>query len=191
MKEIEPIKGQEPEGWRKHLVWMRLKMEQAGFGFKLLYRGYRFSGKQDCEVCGFPFNEGDIRWLYKEWSVLFISEKDPVVHCMRCVPMNKKLMADEEQLRQWWMEQNAGRLLDYDVAMRLVGEDDWMERDMIKDLRAARPDLTIIRVTHRLQTAAEADHIIALDRGRVVASGSWSEVAETRRALAGGGNPAQ
>ena len=60
-----------------------------------------------------------------------------------------------------------------------------MERKMIGDLRDARPGLTVIQVTHRLQTAVDADHIVALDQGRVAASGSWDDIAETRQALAG------
>ena len=55
-----------------------------------------------------------------------------------------------------------------------------MEHDMIRDLRAARPGLTIIQVTHRLQTARDAEHIIALEQGRVAASGSWTQIGEAR-----------
>ncbi|WP_119166690.1 ABC transporter ATP-binding protein [Algihabitans albus] len=58
-----------------------------------------------------------------------------------------------------------------------------MEREMIADLRAARPDLTVIQVTHRLQTAAEADHIVALDHGRVAACGSWDQIGKTHLSL--------
>jgi len=51
-----------------------------------------------------------------------------------------------------------------------------LEKDMLQSLRTALPELTIIQVTHRLQAAENADEVIALDQGRVVAVGAWNEV---------------
>jgi ABC-type multidrug transport system fused ATPase/permease subunit len=51
-----------------------------------------------------------------------------------------------------------------------------LEQDMLRDLKAAMPDLTLIQVTHRLQHAEKADWIIALDKANLVAAGEWSRV---------------
>ncbi|WP_340117711.1 ABC transporter ATP-binding protein [Pelagibius sp. 7325] len=59
-----------------------------------------------------------------------------------------------------------------------------MERTMIADLRKARQDLTVIQITHRLQTAPSADNVIVLSQGRVAAQGPWSAIAEDVGALA-------
>lgn len=63
-----------------------------------------------------------------------------------------------------------------------------MEREMIRDLRMARPGLTLIQVTHRLQTARDAEHIIALERGHVAASGTWGDVEGASSAMLGHGS---
>jgi ABC-type transport system involved in cytochrome bd biosynthesis fused ATPase/permease subunit len=47
---------------------------------------------------------------------------------------------------------------------------------MLRELRSARSDLGVIQVTHRLQSAADADWVLALEGGRVVAHGEWSRV---------------
>jgi ABC-type bacteriocin/lantibiotic exporter with double-glycine peptidase domain len=58
-----------------------------------------------------------------------------------------------------------------------------LEREMLRVLKAALPDLTIVQVTHRLQSMANADWVIALDGGRLVASGSWQDtMAELKEA---------
>lgn len=54
-----------------------------------------------------------------------------------------------------------------------------LERELIKAMRIALPDLTVIQVTHRLQSAGDADWVIAVKDGRVLASGSWEDVQET------------
>jgi ABC-type multidrug transport system fused ATPase/permease subunit len=51
-----------------------------------------------------------------------------------------------------------------------------LERTLIKRIAQAIPDLTVIQITHRLQTASNADLIVVLDHGRVAASGSWDEI---------------
>ena len=52
-----------------------------------------------------------------------------------------------------------------------------LEYEMLSQLRAARPELTIIQVTHRLQSIACADWVIALEAGRVTAAGPPSQIA--------------
>lgn len=51
-----------------------------------------------------------------------------------------------------------------------------LEQEMLHALKLAMPDLTIIQVTHRLQAAEQADWIIALENGRIVAEGSKNSV---------------
>lgn len=51
-----------------------------------------------------------------------------------------------------------------------------LEQEMLNSLRLAMPGLTIIQVTHRLQAAEQADWIIALENGRIVAEGGWLAV---------------
>lgn len=54
-----------------------------------------------------------------------------------------------------------------------------LELRIIADIRAAFPGITIILVTHRLETAPAADHVILLDRGHVICEGPWREVMNT------------
>ena len=51
-----------------------------------------------------------------------------------------------------------------------------LEQEMLRSLRLAMPDLTLVQVTHRLQAAEQADWIIALENGRIVAEGDWPSV---------------
>ena len=51
-----------------------------------------------------------------------------------------------------------------------------LEQEMLRSLKLALPDLTIIQVTHRLQAAEQADWVIALENGHVVAEGGWQTV---------------
>jgi len=51
-----------------------------------------------------------------------------------------------------------------------------LEQEMLRSLKLAMPDLTIIQVTHRLQAAEQADWVIALENGRIVAAGGWQTV---------------
>lgn len=55
-----------------------------------------------------------------------------------------------------------------------------MEREMIADIRNKLPELTILQITHRLQTADGADHVISLENGNVVATGTWQEIMPTQ-----------
>lgn len=58
-----------------------------------------------------------------------------------------------------------------------------MEMEIISSLRKALPHLTIVQVTHRLQTASFADHVVVLDGGRVVAEGAWADIERNYSAL--------
>lgn len=51
-----------------------------------------------------------------------------------------------------------------------------LERELIKEMRIALPDITVIQVTHRLQSTGDADWVIAMQDGRVFASGPWQDV---------------
>jgi ABC-type multidrug transport system fused ATPase/permease subunit len=52
-----------------------------------------------------------------------------------------------------------------------------MERAIIGRVRARYPEMSVLQVSHRLDSARGADHIVALEEGKVVASGPWSELA--------------
>ncbi len=59
-----------------------------------------------------------------------------------------------------------------------------LEREIRADIAAALPGVTLIEVTHRLESAREADQVIMLDRGQIVAQGSPSDSTDERlRAL--------
>jgi ABC-type bacteriocin/lantibiotic exporter with double-glycine peptidase domain len=51
-----------------------------------------------------------------------------------------------------------------------------LELEMLARLRAARPDLTVVQVTHRLQSLGQADWVIALEAGRVTTIGPPAQV---------------
>jgi ABC-type bacteriocin/lantibiotic exporter with double-glycine peptidase domain len=61
-----------------------------------------------------------------------------------------------------------------------------LEAELIARLLAAIPNLTVIQVTHRLQTASTADFVIVLEHGRVIATGSWEEVRQHEIPSSGG-----
>lgn len=52
------------------------------------------------------------------------------------------------------------------------------ERDLIASLRTLVPGITIVAMTHRRAIVEAADHVIALESGRVVAEGTWHELAQ-------------
>ena len=52
------------------------------------------------------------------------------------------------------------------------------ERSIRTALNALRRHTTIVVIAHRLATAGEADHIVVLDAGRVVETGSYSELSQ-------------
>jgi subfamily B ATP-binding cassette protein MsbA len=56
-----------------------------------------------------------------------------------------------------------------------------LEQDIFSKLRVAAPGLTIIHVSHRAQTIADADWVIALEEGRVVTCGIWQDIKESAR----------
>ena len=49
-------------------------------------------------------------------------------------------------------------------------------RDIIKTVRSMADNRTIIIASHRISAVRFADHIIALDRGRIVESGTHTEL---------------
>lgn len=51
-----------------------------------------------------------------------------------------------------------------------------MEKDFLADWKAAYPDQTKIVITHRLQAALTADHLIFMARGQVVAAGTHRDL---------------
>lgn len=65
------------------------------------------------------------------------------------------------------------------------------ETEILRDLFLRLENKTVVFVTHRVQTAALADHIVVVEAGRVVGSGTHAELmrdSETYRQLYGGGN---
>ncbi len=52
------------------------------------------------------------------------------------------------------------------------------ERVMLEGIRAARPNLTLILVTHRIDTASRADHIVTMKDGTVTSAGAPDELAQ-------------
>jgi ATP-binding cassette subfamily B protein len=58
--------------------------------------------------------------------------------------------------------------------------DPWTERKWLENTRQDAVDKTIILITHRISSAAIADHLIVMDSGQVVESGSPSELLEQR-----------
>lgn len=49
-----------------------------------------------------------------------------------------------------------------------------LEREILDNLRATMPELSVIQVTHRLSETSTADWVIALEQGRVMANGPWN-----------------
>jgi ATP-binding cassette subfamily C protein len=57
------------------------------------------------------------------------------------------------------------------------------EAAVIAAMEEGRRDRTLIAVAHRLSTIRRADRIVVLDRGRIVAEGTWSELMDTSAAF--------
>lgn len=51
-----------------------------------------------------------------------------------------------------------------------------LEQQIREAIAAFLPDVTIIEVTHRIESAQEADHVVVMDRGRVIAQGNPKDV---------------
>lgn len=51
-----------------------------------------------------------------------------------------------------------------------------MEREILEKIRNRRVDTTVIMITHRITSAYLADHVVVLEKGKVVASGTYDEV---------------
>jgi ATP-binding cassette, subfamily B, bacterial MsbA len=51
-----------------------------------------------------------------------------------------------------------------------------LDYEILSSLKSALPDLTIIHVSHRPQSIGDADWVIMLEAGRVVACGAWEQV---------------
>jgi ABC-type multidrug transport system fused ATPase/permease subunit len=58
-----------------------------------------------------------------------------------------------------------------------------LEQDILRGIKAELPQLTIVQVTHRVQSIGDADWIIMLDAGRVVATGPPHCVAQINQPL--------
>lgn len=58
-----------------------------------------------------------------------------------------------------------------------------MERRMLSSLLDAKPGLSIVQITHRLQTASLADRVVVMEQGRIAASGTWQDVETEVRSL--------
>ncbi|MFL5540493.1 MAG: hypothetical protein ACJ8J0_15995 [Longimicrobiaceae bacterium] len=61
---------------------------------------------------------------------------------------------------------------------------------ILRDLFARQEEKTVIFVTHRVSTAALADHVVMVTAGRVAAAGTHAELmrdSEAYRKLQGGG----
>jgi ABC-type multidrug transport system fused ATPase/permease subunit len=47
------------------------------------------------------------------------------------------------------------------------------ERSIRQTIASLTPAVTVLTITHRLTTARQADHVVVLDHGTVVAAGPW------------------
>ncbi|MEO8562077.1 MAG: ABC transporter ATP-binding protein/permease [bacterium] len=50
------------------------------------------------------------------------------------------------------------------------------ERAIRHTIAALTPAVTVLTITHRLTSARQADHVVVLDEGAVVAAGAWSDL---------------
>ena len=50
------------------------------------------------------------------------------------------------------------------------------ERELQVTLRGLTPGTTVVIVTHRLATARQADHVVVMDCGTVIAEGAWEDI---------------
>jgi ATP-binding cassette subfamily B protein len=51
-------------------------------------------------------------------------------------------------------------------------------------IAALTPAVTVLTITHRLTTARQADHVVVLDQGTVVAEGPWETLLGEQSRLA-------
>ena len=70
------------------------------------------------------------------------------------------------------------RLLVLDEATSAL--DSTNEQQILTTVRALRGVVTTVIVTHRLAAIRDVDHIYVMDQGRIVESGSWSELVAAR-----------
>jgi ATP-binding cassette subfamily B protein len=52
------------------------------------------------------------------------------------------------------------------------------ERAIRQTIASLTPAVTVLTITHRLTSARQADHVVVLDHGTVVAAGSWEALIE-------------
>lgn len=57
--------------------------------------------------------------------------------------------------------------------------DNTTERELMEALEGLSRDMTILMIAHRLSTVADCDQIVVLDRGSVLAIGTYAELMET------------
>ena len=50
------------------------------------------------------------------------------------------------------------------------------ERSIRQTIASLTPAVTVLTITHRLTTARQADHVVVLDQGSIVAAGPWQEL---------------
>jgi ABC-type multidrug transport system fused ATPase/permease subunit len=68
------------------------------------------------------------------------------------------------------------RLLVLDEATSAL--DPESERAIRQTIASLTPAVTVLTITHRLTTARQADHVVVLDHGVVVAEGPWEALLE-------------
>jgi ATP-binding cassette subfamily C protein len=66
------------------------------------------------------------------------------------------------------------RLLVLDEATSAL--DPESERSIRQTIASLTPAVTVLTITHRLTTARQADHVVVLDQGSLVAAGAWQEL---------------
>jgi len=66
------------------------------------------------------------------------------------------------------------RLLVLDEATSAL--DPESERSIRQTIASLTPAVTVLTITHRLTTARQADHVVVLDQGSIVAAGPWQEL---------------
>jgi ABC-type multidrug transport system fused ATPase/permease subunit len=50
------------------------------------------------------------------------------------------------------------------------------ERSIRQTIASLTPAVTVLTITHRLTTARQADHVVVLDQGSIVAAGPWQQL---------------
>ncbi|HEX2827003.1 MAG TPA: ABC transporter ATP-binding protein [Burkholderiales bacterium] len=115
------------------------------------------------------------------WNVL---ERAAVAEVVRALPHGLETSIGERGAKLSGGERQRiaiARALLRDAPLLLLDEatsalDAENERKVLEPLRCNSEHLTVIVIAHRAATVEAADHLLLLDRGRLVGSGSWEEV---------------